>query len=159
MATDRCLKRARNNLLSSYVENIIDKDEFVLLYELNNSKEIYPFWKYDKFDLENMDKAHCKREFRFLRSQIYDLKNVLNIPEKIVTCQRAVSSGVDGLCVLLKRLAFPCQYTDMVPTFGRNETEIIWVKSHARLYLHATPSSFAIMEPTFFTTSNLARVC
>ena len=46
------------------------------------SKEIYPFWKYDKFDLENMDEAQSKREFRFLRSHIYDLKNVLNIPEK-----------------------------------------------------------------------------
>ena len=64
MATNRCLKRARNNLLLSSVENIVDKDEFVLLYELNNLKEIYPFWKYDKFDLENMDEAQCKRKFR-----------------------------------------------------------------------------------------------
>ena len=65
-----------------------------------------------------MDEPQCKREFRFLRSHIYDLKNVLNIPEKIVTCQRTASSGVDALCILLKRLAFPCRYTDMVPTFG-----------------------------------------
>ena len=113
MATDRCLKRTRNSLLLSYVENIIDEDEFVLLYEFNNSKEIYPFWKYDKFDLENMDEAQCKREFRFLRSRIYDLKHVLNIPEKIVTCQRTVISGVDALCILLKRLACPYRYTDM----------------------------------------------
>ena len=59
----------------SYVENIIDEDEFVLLYELNNSKEIYPFWKGDKFDLKDMDEAQCKREFRFLHSHIYYLKN------------------------------------------------------------------------------------
>ena len=45
----------------SYVESIIDEDEFVLLYELNNSKEIHPFWKDDKFDLENMDQAQRKR--------------------------------------------------------------------------------------------------
>ena len=75
MATDRCLKRARNVMLS-YVENIIDEDEFVLLYELNNSKEIYPFWKGDKFDLKDMDEAQCKREFRFLHSHIYYLKNI-----------------------------------------------------------------------------------
>ena len=75
-------KRATNSLLLSYVENIIDEDEFVLLYEFNNSKEIYPFWKYDKFDLENMDEAQCKREFRFLRSHIYDLKNVLKFQRK-----------------------------------------------------------------------------
>ena len=78
MATDRCLKRARNSLLLSYVENIIDEDEFVLLYELNNSKEIYLFWKYDKFDLESTDEAQCKREFRFLHSHIYDLNSYLS---------------------------------------------------------------------------------
>ena len=136
MATDRCLERARNSLLLSFVENIIDEDEFVLLYEFNNSKEIYPFWKYDKSDLENMDEAQCKREFRFLRSHIYDLKNVLNIPEKIVTCQRTVSSGVDALCILLKRLAFPFRYTDMVPTFGRNETELCLIYDHMLDYIY-----------------------
>ena len=67
----------------SYVENIIDEDEFVLLYELNNSKEIYPFWKGDKFDLKDMDEAQCKREFRFLHSPIHYLKNI---------CQRTENS-------------------------------------------------------------------
>ena len=41
--------------------DITDGDEFVLLYELKNSKEIDPLWKYNKFDLDNMDEAHCKR--------------------------------------------------------------------------------------------------
>ena len=36
MVTDRSLKRARNSLLLSYVQNKIDEEEFVLLYELNN---------------------------------------------------------------------------------------------------------------------------
>ena len=124
MATDRCLKRARWSLLLSYVENIIDEDGLVLFYELNNSKKIYPFLKYNKFDFENMDEDQCKREFCVLRSHIVDLQNVLNIPQKTVTCQRIVSSGVDALCVLLKWAAFPRRYTDMVPTFGRNETEL-----------------------------------
>ena len=66
-----------------------------------------------------------------------------------VTCQRTVSSGVDALCILYKRLAFPCWYTDMVPTFGRNETELCLIYNHVWLYLHSTPLSFAIMEPIF----------
>ena len=36
MAMDRCLKLARNSLLLTYIENIINEDEFVLVYELNN---------------------------------------------------------------------------------------------------------------------------
>ena len=136
MATDRCLKRARRSLLLSYVENIIDEDRLVLFYELNNSKEIYPFWKYNKLNFENMDEDQCKREFRVLRSHIDDLKNVLNIPQKIVTCQRIVSSGVDVLCVLLKRSAFPRRYTDMVSTFGRNETELCPIYNHMLDYIY-----------------------
>ena len=120
------------------------------------SKEIYPFWKYDKFDLENIDEAQCKREFRFLRSHIYDLKNVLNIPEKIVTTQLLVSSGVDALCILLKRLAFPCRYTDMIPIFGRNETELCLIYNHMLDYIY-TQHHHRLQS--FFTTSNLTRVC
>ena len=47
-------------------------------------------WKYDKFHLENTDEAQCKIEFHILCSHIYVLRNVLNIPEKIVNI---VSSG------------------------------------------------------------------
>ena len=67
---------------------------FLLLYELNNSKEIYPYWQYDKFNFENMDETQCKREFLFLRSHVYDLKIVLKIPEKIVNCQAPVNLKV-----------------------------------------------------------------
>ena len=83
-----------------------------------------------------MDEDQCKREFRVLRSHIDDLKNVLNIPQKIVTCQRIVSSGVDVLCVLLKRSAFPRRYTDMVPTLGRNETELCPIYNHMLDYIY-----------------------
>ena len=83
-----------------------------------------------------MDEAQCNIEFRFFRSHIYDLKNVLNIPEKIVSCQRTVSSGVDALRILLKRLAFPCRYTDMVPAFGRNETGLCLIYNHMLDYIY-----------------------
>ena len=48
----------------------------------------------------------------------------LQIPEKIVCQQRTTCSGMEGLCILLKRLAYPCRYTDMVSRFGRNPTEL-----------------------------------
>ena len=31
---------------------------------------------------------------------------------------------MEGLCILLKKLAYPCRYTDMVPRYGRNPTEL-----------------------------------
>ena len=52
------------------------------------------------------------------------LRENLQIPDEIVCCQRSVCKGMEGMCILLKRLAYPCRYTDMVPRFGRNPTEL-----------------------------------
>ena len=43
---------------------------------------------------------------------------------QFVCSQRTVCSKLEGLCILLKRLAFPCRYIDMVSLFGRNPTEL-----------------------------------
>ena len=43
---------------------------------------------------------------------------------KFVCSQRTVCSKLEGLCILLKRLAFPCRYIDMVSRFERNPTEL-----------------------------------
>lgn len=52
------------------------------------------------------------------------LRKNLQIPDEIVCCQRSVCEGMEGMCILLKRLAYPCRYTDMAPRFGRNPTEL-----------------------------------
>ena len=48
-------------LLLAYDLRYIDEVEFAILYDLNktNSPEI-PYWQYDKFDLEGMNKNECK---------------------------------------------------------------------------------------------------
>ena len=44
-------------LLVSYFEDAIDDVEFTVLYEENYSREIFPYWKYDKFDFDGWDDA------------------------------------------------------------------------------------------------------
>ena len=51
MATNRSLRAVREQILFAYAENIIDADEFLLLYDANHSKLIYPYWKYKTFDV------------------------------------------------------------------------------------------------------------
>ena len=50
------------------------------------------------------------------------------------------------LCILLKQLAFTCRYTDMVPTFGRHETELCLIYYHMLDYIivsnHGTNISY-----------------
>ena len=136
MATDRSLKTTRDAILTAYVFDVLDDYEFALLYDINKSREIFPYWKYDKFDLRSFDEAQCRTEFRFIQSHINELAVVLNMPDKIVTQERLTCTGLEGLCILLKRLAFPCRYTDMVPLFGRNQTELCLIFNHVLNFVY-----------------------
>ena len=50
-----------------------------------------------------------------------DLKRMIYLPEEI-TCHYyndLVVGKIEALCILLKRLAYPCRYSDMIARFGR----------------------------------------
>ena len=70
MAAACGLQSVREVLLVSYFEDTIDDVEFTVLYEENYSREIFPYWKYDKFDLDGWDGAECKVELRFDKSDL-----------------------------------------------------------------------------------------
>ena len=58
------LKSVRETLLYAYAEDIVDEIEFILLYDANKSRRIYPYWNFERFDLENFDDAQCFTDFR-----------------------------------------------------------------------------------------------
>ena len=43
---------------------------------------------------------------------------MLQIPPTFKCPQQSVADGLDALCMLLKRLSYPCRYADIVPRFG-----------------------------------------
>ena len=50
------------------------------LYDINTSKILdYPYWNYGKFDLDNLTDEERWTEFRFLKNDLFNLKNVLRI--------------------------------------------------------------------------------
>ena len=112
--------------------DVIDDMEYQLLYNVNRvnrpSLEI-PYWQYQRFDLDTMTNDECKVEFRFKKNDIYDLVNILLIPE-IVTYNRLTVDPVEGMCILLKRFAYPCRYSDMVPRFARPVPELCIITNH-----------------------------
>lgn len=64
-----------------------------------------------------MDKSECLAEFRFA-------KNIFNFLLKhweslliFVMGQRSWVEGIEALCILIKRVAYPCQYRDMISSF------------------------------------------
>ena len=119
------LRETREALLLAHDQGIVDDEEFVLLFDLNKSKNPdYPYWKYNGFDLDSMTDAECQTEFRFYRSDIYRLVDVLDIPGEITCYNRSVFDGIEAFCVFLKRFAYPCRYADMMPRFGRPVPEL-----------------------------------
>ena len=68
------------------------------------------------------------------------LVDAFQIPAIFKCDQGTICEGLEGLCILLKCFAFPCQFSDMIPIFGRpvpelcmiNNTVIDWVYNHHR---------------------------
>ena len=125
------LRQVREALFLAHANNLIDDEEFVCLYDLNRSKNLdYPYWNYQKFDLEQLTDDECWSEFRFLKRDIYKLQEVLNIPDEIITYNRLNVDGIEALCLFLERFAYPCRYSDMVPRFGRPVPQMSIISNH-----------------------------
>ena len=154
----RCgLSACRDILLYAVSESIIDDEEFMLLYDYNLSREIYPYWRYERFNLDSYDDGQCLTEFRFLRRDLETLADALQIPEKIVCPQRTICWKIEGLCIFLKRVAYPCRYTDMVPHFGRNPTELCLIFNQVLDHVYDTHQHRMQSWNQFFLQPNMLR--
>ena len=113
-------KDLRNSLIISYDDGFIDDEEFILLYDLYSSKDLdFPYDVYAPFDLDELDEAECVAEFRFRKRDVRALAEVLRVPDTITCEQGSVCTGIEGLCMLLRRMAYPCRYGDMIPRFAK----------------------------------------
>ena len=73
----------RNVVVEANGDGLLDDEEFVLLYDLNSSRNLnIPYWQYPNFDLDNMQDDECISEFRFVKNDMYGLFDVLGIPEE-----------------------------------------------------------------------------
>ena len=41
-----------------------------------------------------------------------------------ICSQGTIFGGLEGLCILLRRLAYPCRYSDLLQRFGRPVPEL-----------------------------------
>jgi hypothetical protein len=76
------------------------------------------------FDLRCISEDDCLSQFRFEKDHIYHLKDALRLPEVLKCAQGTVSSGIEGLCIVLRRLAYPNRLIDISKTFGRTQSEL-----------------------------------
>ena len=131
------LRDVRNLLFFSHYEEIIEDNEFLMLYELvKPQNRDLPYWTYAPFDLDKLSDDECQEEFRFFKNDIYVLRELLAIPEEIVCYNGTKVNGIEGLCIYLKRFAYPCRYSDMMPRFGRSAQELCLVSNWVMNYIY-----------------------
>ena len=71
-----------------------------------------------------MNEDECKNEFHFKKENIEQLLLAFHFANKFVCSNGTTASGVEGLCMLIRRFAYSCHCSGLVPRFGRLEPEI-----------------------------------
>ena len=76
----------RQLLILYYDANLINDEDFVLLYDMFPSRNrSFPYYEYACFDLNNMSEAECKAEFRFEKKRPFDSGRSLADPTILQT--------------------------------------------------------------------------
>ena len=124
-------------LILLYADNIVSDEEFLLLYETFSSKNPdFPHGNYERFDLDSMNSAECKAEFRVEKQDLPRLIAALQLPPVFKCEQRSICDDIEGLCMLLKRVAYPCRLSDMIPRFGRPVSVISLITNDVMDYIY-----------------------
>ena len=110
-----------------FLNDVLNEDELFLIFsETDRKNPHYSYWEYKSVEkqVEEMSAAQFKSEFRFDYSEMLLLSKPLRIPERFTCGNETVASGEEGLLMLLKRFAYPCCLSDMMPQFGCSVPEM-----------------------------------
>lgn len=112
-------------LLVAEDEGDLDDEELLGLYMyFTEPPPPIPHRNYARFELNKYTDEECLLNFRFQKVDILHLVVALRLPNKFVCLNGTVAGSIEGLCVLLRRLAYPNRLTDMITMFGRSKTEL-----------------------------------
>ncbi|PIK38277.1 hypothetical protein BSL78_24897 [Apostichopus japonicus] len=188
------LHRVREAITLGYLTDLLDDDEFMLLYD--NNKPSNPEFQYYDYDPsiwkiitmmnathtsdsltvtavaggfsavsptpgQQYDScfkpcaagitAHCRVRNHFVMTQcalhcgfkkddLYRLKDALQIPERIKCTNGYRVQGLEAICILLSRFAYPCRYGDMVKTFARDVPQLCTISTHMINFVYSEHS-------------------
>ena len=60
---------------------------------------------------------------RFHKGDMYHLKEALEIQENYICSQRTIATRMEVLTILLRRFSYPKRWCDLLPVFGRSDSE------------------------------------
>ena len=101
-----------------------DDDILMLILAQCEQSEEPDHYKYDRFCFDNLSEAQFKQYFRFHKEDISMLRKKLGLKAVYTGVNGIKWHGDEGLCIMLRRLAYPNRLCDLVPLFRRHETEL-----------------------------------
>ena len=126
-------------VLEAYVEDILDEEETLMAFQLldKETKEPIVHTNYNRLNLNNIDETECEEIFRFSKEDIPRLARALRLPAAFIGYQGTTCDSIEGLCLLLRRLSYPCRYVDLMPLFGRAKPEMSIISNLVLDYIYA----------------------
>ncbi|XP_020622132.1 uncharacterized protein LOC110059752 [Orbicella faveolata] len=135
------LTEVRDQLLISHDEGVLNDDELLLLYDLNQSNNLdLPYDSYPDFNFDDFEDDECLSEFRSHKRDLPLLADVLEIHETVECYQRSICSGLEALYILLKRQSYPCRYSDMVARFAKPVPMLCTINNYMIHYIYQSHS-------------------
>ena len=83
-----------------------------------------------------MNSTECRAEFRVEKKDLPRLFAALQLPPVLRCEQRSICEDIEGLCMLLKRVAYPCRLSDMIPRFGRPVSVLSLITNDVNDYIY-----------------------
>ena len=98
-------------LYALYFEKHISRKQFIILRKRMRDRKVLALdedaWREESFDLDNYSDKECRAYFRFKREDLFQLLDALRIPDVVETTSQDSASGLEALCIVLRRLAYP----------------------------------------------------
>ena len=105
------LKRIQECILLSYTQQLLDDDDFCLLYDANYTNyPVFDHGQHTRFTLDAVSEEECLSSFLFRQLDIPYLAQVLCLPEKFICPNRTAALTEEALCILPRRFAYPCWF-------------------------------------------------
>ena len=122
-------------LVQNHDAGVIDDEELLLLmnFDLLGEDEVEnnePIRQWPRFNFDLWNDTECWTDLRFRKLDIPRICDELELEIEMVTYNGVKFSNVEGLCLLLRRLAFPCRYVDLIPKFGRPKAVLCVIFNH-----------------------------
>ncbi|CAM1298097.1 Uncharacterised protein r2_g751 [Pycnogonum litorale] len=103
----------------------LSSDEELCLFNLLADRPKASTGRHYRLDISSLSDAEVINLFRFKREDVVRLMELLRIPDPIIIARNGTkATNLEGLCILLRRMAYPNWWSDLVPLFGRSVPEL-----------------------------------